>query len=304
MEMHQVRYFLSVCETGNFTRAAELCHVSQPALTHAIKKLEEAVGGALFHRERHAVRPTALGVKLRPRLEQIQTEAQAALADAHHFLSLEQVPLRVGVLLTVGPARISGFLSHFQRSYPGVEVEIHDSRQDDLMPRLRQNELDVAVINLLDPLDENFAVQTLYRERYMVGFAPGHRFQKFKKVRLADVSGERYVDRLSCEMRDMVMAVCGDKGVELYATHRSEREDWVQGMVMAGLGFAFLPEYSVVAEGIQCRPLVEPEVSRDIAAVAPRLADPSPVVETFLAEAARWHWKGGPPADPGRPGWG
>ena len=302
MEMHQVRYFLSVCETRNFTRAAELCHVSQPSLTHAIKKLEEEVGGALFHRERNAVRPTALGVTLQPRLEQIQTEAQAVLADAHHFLRLEQVPLKVGVLLTVGPARISGFLSHFQRRYPGVEVEIYDGRQDDLMPRLRQNDLDVAVINLLDPLDESFTVQTLYRERYVVGFAPGHRLQRLKKVRLADVSGERYVDRLSCEMRDMVMAVCSDRRVELYATHRSEREDWVQGMVMAGLGFAFLPEYSVVAQGIQCRPLVEPEVSRDIAAVAPRLADSSPVVETFLGEAALWHWKGKLPTDSGQPG--
>lgn len=302
MEMHQVRYFLAVCETLNFTRAAELCHVSQPSLTHAIKKLEEEVGGSLFHRERNAVRLTALGDTLRPRLDQIQTEAQAALADAHRFLQLDRVPLKLGVLLTVGPARISGFLSHFQRRYPGVEVEVHDGRQVDLMPRLRQNDLDVAVINLLDPLDESFTVQTLYRERYLVGFAPGHRFQRLKRVRLADVSGERYVDRLSCEMREMLMAVCDERAVELYATHRSEREDWVQGMVMAGLGFAILPEYSVVAQGIQCRPLAEPEVSRDVAAVAPRLADPSPVVKTFLAEVALWHWEGKFPTDSERPG--
>ncbi|MCH7478574.1 MAG: LysR family transcriptional regulator, partial [SAR324 cluster bacterium] len=156
MEMHQVRYFLAVCEARNFTRAAELCHVSQPSLTNAIKKLEEELGGPLFHRERNAVRPTALGDTLRPRLEQIQTEAQAALTDAHHFLNLDRVPLKVGVLLTIGPARISGFLSHFQHRFPGIEVEIHDGRQDDLMPRLRRNELDVAVINLLDPLDESF----------------------------------------------------------------------------------------------------------------------------------------------------
>ncbi|NIR99274.1 MAG: LysR family transcriptional regulator substrate-binding protein, partial [Gammaproteobacteria bacterium] len=82
--------------------------------------------------------------------------------------------------------------------------------------------------------------------------------------RLADVSGERYVDRLSCEMRDMVTAACEVSEVELYATHRSEREDWVQGMVMAGMGFAFFPEFSVVVEGIRCRPLVDPQVHREV----------------------------------------
>jgi DNA-binding transcriptional LysR family regulator len=52
MEMHQVRYFLALCEELNFTRAAERCHVTQPSLTRAIKQLEEELGGTLFHRER------------------------------------------------------------------------------------------------------------------------------------------------------------------------------------------------------------------------------------------------------------
>ncbi|NIR99275.1 MAG: LysR family transcriptional regulator, partial [Gammaproteobacteria bacterium] len=148
MEMHQIRYFLAVCETQNFTRAAALCHVSQPSLTNAIKKLEDEVGGALFHRQRNAVRPTALGTTLRPRLLQIQAEAQSALADAHHFLKLDRAPLKVGVLVTIGPARVAAFLSHFQRSFPGIDVEVHDERQADLMPRLRRSELDVAMTNV------------------------------------------------------------------------------------------------------------------------------------------------------------
>ena len=76
-----------------------------------------------------------------------------------------------------------------------------------------------------------------------------------------DLSGEAYVDLLSCEMREMVMDVCAHRDIELYARFRSEREDWVQSMVMAQMGFAFMPEYSVTLSGLMQRPLVDPEVT-------------------------------------------
>ena len=66
MEMHQVRYFLALCEELNFTRAAERCNVAQPSLTRAIKQLEEELGGALFHRERANTHLSELGRTLSP----------------------------------------------------------------------------------------------------------------------------------------------------------------------------------------------------------------------------------------------
>src|SRR5688500_7147290 len=71
MEMHQIRYFLAVCSTLNFTRAAEQCNVTQPALTRAIQKLEEELGGLLFRRERKLTHMTDLGNLVRPQLEGI-----------------------------------------------------------------------------------------------------------------------------------------------------------------------------------------------------------------------------------------
>jgi DNA-binding transcriptional LysR family regulator len=75
------------------------------------------------------------------------------------------------------------------------------------------------------------------------------------------------VDRLSCEMREMVMGVCADMGVKLYARFRSEREDWVQAMVMANIGFAFMPGFSVTHPDSVRRPLIEPEVKRTISLI-------------------------------------
>lgn len=71
MEMHQIRYFLAVCEELNFTRAAERCNVAQPSLTRAIKLLEEELGGQLFHRERANTHLSELGRLVKPHLEEV-----------------------------------------------------------------------------------------------------------------------------------------------------------------------------------------------------------------------------------------
>ena len=78
MEMHQIRYFLAVAETLNFTRAAEKCNVTQPALTRAIQKLEEELGGLLLRRERNLTHLSDLGRLMKPHLEQILSESESA----------------------------------------------------------------------------------------------------------------------------------------------------------------------------------------------------------------------------------
>ena len=291
MEMHQIRYFLAVFESRNFTNAARFCHVSQPSLTQAIKKLEEEVGGELFHRERNAVRPTHLGSLLRPRLEQIHSETQAALTDAQHFLKLEKTPLKLGVLNSIGPPFITRFFNNFRQRYPGIEIEIMTGQHDELLLGLQRGEIDVAITNPQEEeLEENFRAFPLYQERYLVGLPAGHRLGRKKNIRLADLHREPYVDRLSCELRDMVMAVCGSRKIELYATYRCQREDWVQEMVRSGIGFAFLPEHSIVMEGFLCRPLVDPEITRTVTAVALASNKQQPSVEAFFTEAGIWNW--------------
>src|SRR3712207_8184276 len=89
MEMHQIRYFLAVCEELNFTRAAERCNVAQPSLTRAIKLLEEELGGSLFHRERANTHLSELGRMVRPYLEEVYAKTQEAKRQALDFGELK-----------------------------------------------------------------------------------------------------------------------------------------------------------------------------------------------------------------------
>src|SRR3954469_25195671 len=124
MEMHQVRYFLAVADTLNFTRAAEQCHVPHPALTRAIQQLEEELGGLLLRRERKLTHLTDFGRLIEPHLRQLFADAEAARSTARKFLSMEQAQIRLGVMCTIGPARFMGFLAGFQTAHPGCELTL------------------------------------------------------------------------------------------------------------------------------------------------------------------------------------
>src|ERR671933_236265 len=127
MEIHEIRYFLAVCRTLNFTRAAEQCNVTQPALTRAIQKLEGELGGLLFSRERGNTHLTDLGRLVQPHLEEVMARTRAAKEQATRFLRLESAQLRVGVMCTIGPLRFVGFLNRFRADCPDVELMLTEA---------------------------------------------------------------------------------------------------------------------------------------------------------------------------------
>lgn len=292
MELHQVRYALTAARTLNFTRAAEECNISQPALTKAIKTLEAEFGAPLFHREGKRMLLSEFGRSILPHLQQIAQEAEATRTLADNFRLLNKVPIRLGIMSTVGPVRLARMLAKFHKDFPGVDVAVSEAAAPELRNRLENGELDLAVMNTMGGLREDFTVHDLYLERYVVIFPPEHRLARLNAVKLAELSGEDYVDRLSCELRETVMGVCRENNVELYAKFRSEREDWIQAMVLARIGFAFMPECSVTMPELLQRPLIEPEVSRTISLVSVPGRPFSPATAAMVRAAQNFGWPG------------
>jgi LysR family transcriptional regulator, hydrogen peroxide-inducible genes activator len=290
MEMHQIRYFLAVCETLNFTRAAEQCNVTQPALTRAVQKLEEEFGGLLFRRERHLTHLTDLGRLVRPQLEQIWQQSEAAKTTARSFLKLENATLNVGLMCTIGPLRAIGFLNSFWRDHPGIEITLLEGVPSRLAELLYDGSLDVAVMAQADGFEERFDVVPLYREHFVLAFPAGHRFEQQNAIRFSDIEGEAYLRRINCEYRDHITEVGRELGVSWRVAYRSEREDWIQTMVMAGMGICFMPEYSVVVPGLQTRRVVEPDVVREVSVVTVAGRRFSPAVAAFVRAIKAYPW--------------
>src|ERR1044071_9412563 len=133
MEMHQVRYFLAVCRTLNFTKAAEECNVAQPSLTRAVQKLEEELGGPLVHRERANTHLTELGRLMLPHLEQTYAASQAAKALATSVRKGEVAPLRLAIDTSVSVQPVIDIIASLRESIQGIELTLGAGTRVDVL---------------------------------------------------------------------------------------------------------------------------------------------------------------------------
>jgi LysR family hydrogen peroxide-inducible transcriptional activator len=291
MEMHEIRYFLAASQTLNFHRAAEMVHVTQPALTRAIQKLEAELGGRLFHRERNHVQLTDFGCLMRTHLQEVFQRSETAKETAKHFLKLEAAPLTLGVMCTIGPLRFVRFLDAFHQRYPGISVTVIEGVPTRLNELLLKGSLDLALMAQPQPFDQRLNSEPIYRERFGLAFCAGHLFEQQNTLHLRDVEGEPYLSRINCEYRNHIGELCDQHGIEIQSVYRSEREDWIMAMVAAGMGVCFAPEFSARQPGVCHRPLADPEVVREVSLVSVAGRPFSPAVGTFAKATQAYDWR-------------
>ncbi len=290
MEFHEIRYFLALCETLNFTRAAEMSCVTQPALTRAIKSLEDKLGGTLIHRERGNTHLTELGQLMRPYFTEMFGQMEEARRRAQDFARLNDTTLKVGLMCTIGPSKLIDLFGGFHNRHQGVQLYIKDGAAGELEQALTAGDLDVAIYCRPEAPSDMLHTLPLYQERFVVACAPTHRLARLDTVHIRDLEGESYLSRVNCEYRDFIREIREDMGVSIKFSYASERDDWVQCMVLAGLGFTLIPEFAVTMPGLVVRELVEPEVVRHVNLVTVRGRPHSPAVGAFVHELRRYPW--------------
>lgn len=156
MEMHQIRYFLAVSRTLNFTRAAEECSVSQPSLTRAIQTLEAELGGELFKRERGLTHLTDLGVKMAPLVQQCFDSAVAAKSLANSLKSGAVTPLKLALSSSTNIAILLPQLIELSRNFAGMELKFFRGAAAELADQLKRGGADLGVAGPLTGEWERF----------------------------------------------------------------------------------------------------------------------------------------------------
>jgi len=292
METQQLRFFAAVCGGGSLARAAELCLAPPGEVAEAIGQLEGELGRPLFRREEGGFALTEFGAQMEPLLRGVLERAEAVRNAAESLRQIDRPPVRLGVMPSLGPVRFAAFLAELEEDHPGMEVSIREGDPTRLATWLEEGELDAAILNPAGRRLQGWQLEPLYQERYVVLLPSDHPLQARDRLVLEDLSGQFYVDRLACEMRDWMMGQLGERNIQLYARYRSERDDWVQAMVVARLGFAFLPEHSITHAGAIQRPLVDPVVRRDIMLATMPGRQQAPTVAAFIRAARRFRWLG------------
>jgi Transcriptional regulator len=242
MEIHQLRYFLAVARTANFSRAAEQCRVAQPSLSQQIMKLEDELGERLFERTRRAVSLTPAGERLRAHAERVLDELEAAresVRDAGHSVRGRVV---LGALPTVAPYYLPRRLQQFATEYPEVEVEVHEDTTEQLVRAVLAKEVDLALVSL--PVERRgLESEELFDEPLLIALPATHALAKKRRLALADLEAEPFIlmQEGHC-LAGQALAFCRMEGFAPRVSFRSAQIETVRAFVAAGWGVSVVPE--------------------------------------------------------------
>ena len=241
MNLNDLRYVVALAQERNFHRAAERCFVSQPALSLAIRKLEEELGVRLFERGRSGVRPTPTGSRIVEQAQRVIEEAARIKELARQGKDQLAGPLRLGVIYTVGPYLLPELIPILHRKAPKMPLEVEENLTAHLEVLLGNGRLDAALIAL--PFEvPNVDVLPLYDEPFTVAVPVSHAWAKRPSVKAEELAGEHVLLLPSGHcFANQVAEACPEierRGGEALQGNSLET---IRNMVASGLGITVLP---------------------------------------------------------------
>ena len=294
MELRQLRYFVAVAEELNFSRAAGRMYLSQPALSQQIRKLEQELAVKLFHRTKNRVELTEAGRALLVGARRALVLVEQTVRAAREAGGAESSHLKVGFPEYANHTPVADILQTFQRRYPYVDLEEHETLtlQETLrqVDALRDGTLDVGF--LLAPFDSDaLALERVLGIELVVAVPAGHPLAPRAEVPMRELAGERIIlfpRRFHPGCYDYIVDCCKRAGFRPNLVQRNEPQLYsgatTYRMVASGWGVGIVarPLVSMTRPvGVVFKPLREPSPTLELVA-AWRRDDPSPNLQAFL----------------------
>ncbi|GMG86104.1 hydrogen peroxide-inducible genes activator [Biformimicrobium ophioploci] len=256
MTLTELRYIVTLAQEQHFGRAAERCHVSQPTLSIAVKKLEQELDVALFERSKTRVQPTPLGERI-VQQAQLVLEQTAGIRDlASAGRDQLNATMSVGAIFTIGPYLFPRFIPHLQELAPRMPLFVEEGFTATLRQRLRKGELDAIIVSL--PFTEaDVVTQPLYDEPFEVLLPAWHPLARKESISEKELAEENLLllGEGHC-FRDQVLLACphlqqslerGEDGARIRTAADGSSLETIRHMVASGLGITILPRSAAVA---------------------------------------------------------
>ncbi|MEM9646085.1 MAG: LysR family transcriptional regulator [Planctomycetota bacterium] len=268
MDMDQLTYFRVLAENKNFTAAAQVLGLSQPALSRSIQRLEDEFGQPFFERKPRSVELTEAGLlfqRCATQILQIVDNTKAEICDDG-----QTGRIRLGAIPTIAPYFLPDLLRQFSDEFPRSTLVVHENTTDNLLKQCKQGELDLAI--LAAPITEKYVdVEELFNEELMLVLPPDHALSSKKKIRLADVEDLPFVmlDEAHC-LSDNITSFCKQSSVHPVVIERTSQLATVQELVALSHGVSMIPVMAQCLDGSQrrvYRSFVNPRPKRTIVAV-------------------------------------
>jgi DNA-binding transcriptional LysR family regulator len=282
--LRQIRAFLAVADLGNFTRAASRLNMAQPALSLTIRELEAELGTRLFDRTTRRVELTAAGADFTQSARKLIDDLDLAMRNARELTERKRGRITVAAPPLLAAMILPGAIADFRRTFPGIDVRLVDTQSDRIVDKVRAGEADCGVGTFAD--DENgLERQMLVKDALMVFCDRKSPLSKARKVAWRALSDHPVI----AMTRDSSIRLLAERGFEaagqtLRPAFEVSQMTTAVMLVEAGLGVAVLPTYvwSFARDHkVISKPLVEPQVSREISLIHAAGRSLSPAAESF-----------------------
>jgi len=292
LDVKRLNIFKEVISHGSFSAAADALDYSQSAVSQAIQTLEGEAGVALIERARGGVRPTAAGAALAGHVGGILAQLEAAEDEIAAIVAGHGGHLRTASFPTAGASLMPRAIAGFRSSHPGVEVSLAEGEPDEIAPRLRAGEFDLALLFEFEGVGERLTTGLrrfeLFDDPLHLALPVDHPLAvREKPPRLEDLREESWVQTSAASpCARHVVRSCIAAGFEPRVSFESDDYQTVQGLVAAGVGVGLIPQLALPAHGVRedivVRPLAPASPVRKVYAATPRAAAATAAVATML----------------------
>lgn len=246
--VRQMRYFDALANTLHFRKAAELAHISQPALSAQIAEMEAVAGASLFERSHRKIIMTKLGRELLPGIRTILKELHAMEEISAQSKGLLQTQLRLGIIPTVAPYIIPHLIPLLGERHPSFRLQLRESITATLLDELHSGEID-AIVAALPVIDDRLAHQKLFDDRFLIATSSNDQTVLSSTMTQDNAALDRLLllEDGHC-MRDQALAVCSLPSQRHLVKYGATSMTTLLQMVTHGMGLTLIPEIAVHAE--------------------------------------------------------
>ena len=247
MTLTELRYLVTLAELGHFGKAAEACHVSQPTLSIALKKLEEDLGITLIERSKARIVPTSTGEAIIKQAREVLRQASLIKEIAHSGKGSLNSPLKIGAIFTIGPYLFPHLLPQLRQTAPDMPLIIEESYTAILRKKLVDTTLD-AIIIALPFTEKDIVTKPLYEEPFVVMLPSNHPLAAETHIQPSALLQENVLllgeghclrDQILMGLPELKQHLLNDKRSIVSSTNTSL--DTLKHMVSSGLGITILP---------------------------------------------------------------
>jgi DNA-binding transcriptional LysR family regulator len=297
LNLGRLRILSEVVSRGSFSAAAEALSYTQSAVSQAVARLEAETGAALVVRDRRGVRPTAAGATLVEHAEAIFAQVEAAENELAAVLGVRGGRLRVASFPSAGATLMPVAVAIFRERHPDVALTLAEGEPEEIAPRLRAGEFDLALLFEFPGTRERAGVglrsHTLLEDPMHVALPADHPLAESPELTLAHLRDQEWVQTsASSPCARHVVRSCVAAGFEPHVTFESDDYETVQGLVAAGVGVALIPRLALtrVHPGVVVRSLAPASPARKVVAATipgPAVAPAAKTMIKVLGDVAR-----------------